>query len=178
MLNIMSIVCNLECAILLSKWLQTLSMLGPSGPPLSPEERSLLEMVRRMLDETEFAVPDDLSLPSAGSAGNVAEARESARGRDFGTGEKGEAIGIGGRGGGERGDFGGGGGNGNSSKMRQLCVAVLRLWAETFKGSSHIFDVVRVIGQGLERFADLLEKECQQHYHNDPCKTERDGNDG
>ncbi|KAH8204361.1 hypothetical protein TruAng_001524 [Truncatella angustata] len=54
--------CNLECAILLSKWLMTLASIGPSDPPASPDERNLLEMLRRMLDETEFAVPIDPSL--------------------------------------------------------------------------------------------------------------------
>jgi hypothetical protein len=41
--------------------------------------------------------------------------------------------------------------------LRQLAAAVIRLWAETFKGS-HIFDIVKVIGTGLEGYADLLER--------------------
>lgn len=43
------------------------------------------------------------------------------------------------------------------AKLRQLGAAVIRLWAETFKGS-HIFDVVQVIGNGLEGYAEILEK--------------------
>ncbi|KAL1840888.1 hypothetical protein VTJ49DRAFT_7630 [Mycothermus thermophilus] len=104
--------CNLECAILLSKWLLTLAAIGPTEPPPSAEERSLLEMVHRMLDETEFAVPIDPSLAGAST---------------------------------------------DSTKLRQLACAVVRLWAETFKGT-HIFEIVRVVAAGLEGYADLIEK--------------------
>lgn len=45
----------------------------------------------------------------------------------------------------------------DSTKLRQLAAAVTRLWAETFKGN-HMFDIVKVIGNGLEGYADLLEK--------------------
>jgi hypothetical protein len=41
--------------------------------------------------------------------------------------------------------------------MRQLAAAVIRVWAETFKGS-HIFEIVKIIGNGLEGYADLIEK--------------------
>lgn len=43
------------------------------------------------------------------------------------------------------------------SKIKQLGAAVVRIWAETFKGT-HIFEIVKVIGQSLEIYADLLEK--------------------
>lgn len=43
------------------------------------------------------------------------------------------------------------------TRLRQLAAAVIRLWAETFKGS-HIFDIIRVMAQGLEGYADLIEK--------------------
>ena len=116
-------VCNLECAVLLSKWLMTLASIGPTDPPVSPEEKNLLEMVRRMLDETEFAVPIDPSLSGPGS-GHPSRV-------DMATSD--------------------------STKLRQLAVAVVRLWAETFKGT-HIFELVRIISLGLEGYADLLEK--------------------
>ncbi|KAK8034636.1 C2H2 transcription factor [Apiospora rasikravindrae] len=115
--------CNLECAILLSKWLMTLASIGPSDPPASPEERNLLEMLRRMLDETEFAVPIDPSL-SGSASGHPPHVDYTAN---------------------------------DSTKLRQLAAAVTRLWAETFKGN-HMFDIVKVIGNGLEGYADLLEK--------------------
>lgn len=41
-------------------------------------------------------------------------------------------------------------------RIKQVGVAVVRLWAETFKGS-HIFEIIKVIGQSLEIYADLLE---------------------
>ena len=45
----------------------------------------------------------------------------------------------------------------HSTRLRQLAVAVLRLWAETFKGT-HIFELIRIMGLGLEGYADILEK--------------------
>jgi hypothetical protein len=117
------LVCNLECAVLLSKWLLTLASTGPTDPPITPDERNLLEMVRKMLDETEFAVPVDPSLsgPSSG--------HHPSRSWDFN----------------------------DTTKLRQLASAVIRLWAETFKGN-HIFEVMRIMAAGLEGYADLLEK--------------------
>jgi hypothetical protein len=47
--------CNLECAFLLSKWLESIAMTH-KNQQLSTEENGLLEMVKRMLDETEFSV--------------------------------------------------------------------------------------------------------------------------
>jgi len=117
-------VCNLECAILLSKWLMTLASINPTDAPVSPEEKNLLEMIRRMLDETEFAVPIDPSLSGPGSGHHPS--RLDLSGSD-------------------------------SAKLRQLAAAVIRLWAETFKGT-HIFEMIRIMALGLEGYADLLEK--------------------
>ncbi|KAL6865781.1 hypothetical protein ACO1O0_001879 [Amphichorda felina] len=94
----------------------------PSDPPASPEEKNLLETVRRMLDETEFAVPIDPSLSGPNLSSGQMEMATS-----------------------------------DSAKLRQLAVAVVRLWGETFKGT-HIFDVVKVMGMSLDGYADLLEK--------------------
>ncbi len=103
----------------------TLAALNPTTDPLpSYDERSLLEMLRRMLDETEFAVPIDPSL-SGGGPGHPNTIIELAAG--------------------------------DGTKLRQLAAAVIRLWAETFKGS-HVFDIVKIIGNGLEGYADLVEK--------------------
>ena len=114
--------CNFECGILVSKWLLTLASLGPNDPPASPEEKSLLETVRRMLDETEFAVPIDPSLSAQNSGSGQMEIATS-----------------------------------DSIKLRQLASAVVRLWAETFKGT-HIFDMVKVMGSSLDAYADLIDK--------------------
>jgi hypothetical protein len=79
---------------------------------LTNDERNLLEMVRSMLDETEFAVS------FASDNGMAVDER---------------------------------------AKIKQLGSAVVRLWAETFKGT-HIFDIVKLIGSSLEIYAQLLEK--------------------
>ncbi|KAK3349122.1 hypothetical protein B0T25DRAFT_609689 [Lasiosphaeria hispida] len=119
--------CNLECAVLLSKWLLTLASIGPAEPPPSNEEKNLLDSLRRMLDETEFAVPIDPSL--SGPGGN--HGHHQSRSIDFNATD--------------------------STKLRQLASAVIRLWAETFKGA-HIFEIVRIMAAGLEGYADLIEK--------------------
>jgi hypothetical protein len=89
-----------------------LETIATSPANLTPEERTLLDMVRNMVDETELAVSFE---------------REEGEGHiDEGT------------------------------RIKQLGAAVVRLWAETFKGT-HIFEIVKVIGQSLEIYADLLE---------------------
>lgn len=52
--------CSLECAILLSKWLEALSEPRPE-PEVTEDERRIVGLVKTMLDETEFAVPVDVS---------------------------------------------------------------------------------------------------------------------
>jgi hypothetical protein len=123
--------CNLECAVLLSKWLLTLAAIGPTEPPPSAEEKNLLEMVRRMLDETEFAVPIDPSLAGSSSGHGHGHGHHPSRSMDLSATD--------------------------STKLRQLACAVIRLWAETFKGT-HIFEIVRIIAAGLEGYADMMEK--------------------
>ncbi|EFY90478.1 C2H2 transcription factor (AmdA), putative [Metarhizium acridum CQMa 102] len=46
--SIQHALCNFECAILLAKWLVTLSAITPSDPAPSPEERNLLQNIRLM----------------------------------------------------------------------------------------------------------------------------------
>lgn len=62
--------CSLECALLLSKWLETVSRaeLLDIEPPISEDERKILSLVMTMLDETEFAVPPGKSLESPETA--------------------------------------------------------------------------------------------------------------
>ncbi|CZR54234.1 related to C2H2 transcription factor (AmdA) [Phialocephala subalpina] len=55
--------CSLECAFLLSKWLEALSQSDPD-PPITDDERRITSLVKTMLDETEFAVPADMPLDS------------------------------------------------------------------------------------------------------------------
>ncbi len=46
-----------------------------------------------------------------------------------------------------------------SLEIKQLSVAVVRIWAEVFTGSQHVFPLVKVIGLALEVYADLSEAE-------------------
>jgi hypothetical protein len=55
--------CSLECAFLLSKWLEALSLPNPE-PEVTEGERRIAALVKMMLDETEFAVASDQPLES------------------------------------------------------------------------------------------------------------------
>jgi hypothetical protein len=47
--------CTLECAYLMSKWLDALSVDNPD-PPATQDEKRIIAIVKNMLDETEFAL--------------------------------------------------------------------------------------------------------------------------
>lgn len=147
------IVCNFECAVLLAKWLLTLAAIGPSDPPVSPEEKSLLGTVRRMLDETEFAVPIDPCLAGSGSSRSNSGSSASGVGGQSLDMVAGSAISSAG----STGTTAAASSMSDSARLRQLAAAVVRLWAETFKGS-HVFDVVKVMGASLDGYADLIER--------------------
>lgn len=55
--------CTLECAYLMSKWLEALSVRSPD-PPASEDERRIIAIVKTMLDETEFALSPELPVDS------------------------------------------------------------------------------------------------------------------
>ncbi|OAG38010.1 hypothetical protein AYO21_07732 [Fonsecaea monophora] len=63
MWSIQHSLCTLECAFLLSKWLEALS-LPNSGPAITNDERKIATLVKTMLDETEFAMPVDVPIDS------------------------------------------------------------------------------------------------------------------
>ena len=56
MRSIQHSLCSLECAFLLSKWLDAVTV-QPLDPPLTEDERKLLAFVTSLLNETEFAGP-------------------------------------------------------------------------------------------------------------------------
>lgn len=56
MRSIQHSLCSLECAFLLSKWLDAVT-IQPLDPPLSEDERKLLAFVTSLLNETDFAAP-------------------------------------------------------------------------------------------------------------------------
>ncbi|OAA54575.1 Zinc finger, C2H2-type/integrase, DNA-binding protein [Niveomyces insectorum RCEF 264] len=76
--SIQQSLCSLECAILLSKWLETVSVAlrqpQPADPPISEDERKILSLVMAMLDETEFAVPREAPLVSSTTAKQLSAA--------------------------------------------------------------------------------------------------------
>jgi len=51
--------CTLECAYLMSKWLEALSV-PHRDPPITEDEYKIIAIVKSMLDETEFAVPSQV----------------------------------------------------------------------------------------------------------------------
>jgi hypothetical protein len=53
--------CSLECAYLLSKWLETLAMPDVQA---TDDEMRVLHLVKTMLDETKFAVPEEVEVGS------------------------------------------------------------------------------------------------------------------
>jgi hypothetical protein len=55
--------CTLECAYLMSKWLEALSVEHPD-PPASEDEKRIIAIVKNMLDETEFALSPAISIDS------------------------------------------------------------------------------------------------------------------
>ena len=55
--------CSLECALLLTKWLESVTVRTPK-PPLSMEETKLLSFVVQMIAETEYAPPPDQPIES------------------------------------------------------------------------------------------------------------------
>jgi hypothetical protein len=55
--------CTLECAYLMSKWLDALSVEHPD-PPATEDEKRIIAIVKNMLDETEFALSPFISIDS------------------------------------------------------------------------------------------------------------------
>ncbi|KAK4160586.1 hypothetical protein QBC43DRAFT_270269 [Cladorrhinum sp. PSN259] len=63
--------CSLECALLLSKWLEAVSDLGPLTAPeqqLTLDEMKVLSLVKTILNETEFGTSGDIWLETSQTA--------------------------------------------------------------------------------------------------------------
>ncbi|OBT41633.1 hypothetical protein VE00_07619 [Pseudogymnoascus sp. WSF 3629] len=112
--------CNVECAVLLCKWLETISQAPHS---LTTDERNILAMVRNMLEETEYAVPPPATSHPSSTSSSSGDTSPEAEGQ----------------------------------RIRALGAAVVRLWAETFRGTQ-IFDIVRAMGRGLEVYGEGVER--------------------
>lgn len=123
-------VCNLECAVLLAKWLITLASMSPTQV-LTTEEKTILSSIKTIVDETEYAVPIDPSLAAVSASAEPVQPIQQQSRNDASLKD--------------------------SAKLRQLASAVLRIWAKTFKGD-HIFELVKTMGHGLEVYSNTLEK--------------------
>ncbi|KAL5118803.1 hypothetical protein ACEQ8H_003306 [Pleosporales sp. CAS-2024a] len=53
--------CTLECAYLMCKWLEALSVDHPD-PPATEDERRIVAIVKNLLDETEFSISPDIPI--------------------------------------------------------------------------------------------------------------------
>lgn len=145
---------NLECAILVSKWLELLAE-SSQHQPLDQQEAMIVQTITSLvresgiLDDEGFGDDDtDSAGPSAGPDGIRIASLEAERYngqvqqypgqqvRSFGAGAVSAAD--------------------QKQKLRRLAGAVARLWAEIFKGL-HVFELVNIIGESLTRYAENVE---------------------
>lgn len=127
-------VCNLECAVLLAKWLITLASMSPTIN-LTTEEKTILSSIKTIVDETEYAVPIDPSLAAVSASAEPVQPIQQQNRADVSLKD--------------------------STKLRQLASAVLRIWAKTFKGE-HIFELVKTMGHALEVYSNTLDRPRDQ----------------
>ncbi|KAL1304675.1 hypothetical protein AAFC00_003631 [Neodothiora populina] len=139
--------CSLECAFLLSKWLEALST-GPQplDPPMTDDEKRIVGLVKTMLDETEFAIPPALwnaprypsPLPASASSAS-SSTHHHHRHQQHQQQQQQQAMAA-------------------TAKYRHLSAGVLRVWATIFRGAQ-TWAIVDVIGTSLQIYADMLEGE-------------------
>lgn len=123
-------VCNLECAVLLAKWLITLASMSPNLV-LTTEEKTIVSSIKTIVDETEYAVPIDPSLAAVSASAEPVQPVQQQNRNDASLKD--------------------------TAKLRQLASAVLRIWAKTFKGD-HIFELVKTMGHALEVYSNTLDR--------------------
>ena len=129
------------------KWLETISL---TPHDLSPSERHILSQVRGMLDETEFAVPFPPSSASSGadssdSSSNNLSTSTTHNGNNSNSNNSNSASSL------------STSPEAEGQRIRALGAAVVRLWAETFRGTQ-IFDIVRAMGRSLEIYGEVVER--------------------
>jgi hypothetical protein len=120
---------NLECAFVLSEYPKT-----PSSIPTPPSQLTLLGKWLYMISDCmlELTVDERNLLEMVRSI--VGETHYAVDTQDVNSNDMQEGI-----------------------EIKHLSVAVVRLWAEVFTGSHHVFPLVKVIGLALEVYADLSE---------------------
>lgn len=106
--SIVHSLCNLECVLFLSKWLESVALFQSAEHGVSEEEQRLLSIVRHILSETDL--------------GSLIQQEDD-----------------------------------EVKKIKRMAAAVVRLWAETFKGS-HVYELMDAFGAALEIYADMLDE--------------------
>ena len=142
--------CSLECAFLLSKWLSALpSSLSQHEPRLSEHERKLLSWVKSMLDES--ANSSDPQQPKIENDNiNNDQAPIDTNDHDITT-HLAQATANSNHDSTELDEY-------DTEKMKQLSIAVVRVWAKTFKGNTS-WAIVDLIGSALDIYGDMLERD-------------------
>jgi hypothetical protein len=127
--------CSLECAFLLSKWLAVIpNNINNSNnqPPSSPHEPKISEHEKKLL----VWVRSMLEETEMAISGDTHHSRRNDGRLQESTQEFLE----------------------DPVKIKQLSVAVVRVWAKTFKGNTS-WAIVDLIGSALEIYADMLERD-------------------
>jgi hypothetical protein len=126
--------CTLECAFLLSKWLEALGLVADGAVDavaggITREERKIASLVKTMLDETEFGVPDNFV---TGDGGTVAGGgMDSSATNGVVVTPNGAASVV-----------------DSPATMKYLSASVLRVWGKVFRGAQ-TWAIVDIIGSGL-----------------------------
>lgn len=123
--SIVHVLCNLECACFLSKWLQSISTVISKGEALSQDEKRLFQIIVCILIEADTG---------AGTEDRHAIYKD---------------------------------GLNSSSSINLVGAAVVRLWAEAFKGVN-VFDIVKPISDGLCFYALMLEDASSANKASEP----------
>ncbi|KAH8801430.1 hypothetical protein F5884DRAFT_806585 [Xylogone sp. PMI_703] len=111
--SIVHSLCNLECALFLAKWLETMASVLGRREELRDDEKRLLGIVASIISETDLGP-------------------EVQREHDL------------------------------VKRSKLMAIAVLRLWGYTFKGV-HVYDIMGNIGAGLDRCAEMLQREINDN---------------
>lgn len=123
--------CSLECAFLLSKWL---AVVPNNSQPPSPGEPKISEHEKKLLVWVRSMLDEtEMAIPG--------DPHHHGNGRNNGRLQESTQAFL-----------------DDSVKIKQLGVAVVRVWAKTFKGNTS-WAIVDLIGSALEIYADMLERD-------------------
>ena len=139
---------NLECAILVSKWLEMLAESCSPAQPLDQNEQVIVQTITSLVRESglfdDEGFGDDDGSEAAGlTSMSAASGAAQLDGLIAGNVSRGASVGLSTT-------------DQQKQKLRRLAGAVARLWAEIFKGL-HVFELVNIIGQSLTLYAEGIE---------------------